>query len=60
MSFLEGVTIRVSSDDRATREQVLGRMAVHKVPGLSIAVIKDGRLAWSRGYGVLRAGSNAP
>jgi CubicO group peptidase (beta-lactamase class C family) len=32
------------------------RMAHWKVPGLSIAVIRKGELAWARGYGVLQAG----
>ena len=29
------------------------------VPGIGIAVVEGGRLAWSRGYGVLRAGGDA-
>jgi CubicO group peptidase (beta-lactamase class C family) len=28
------------------------RMKYHGIPGMSIAVIEDGRLAWARGYGV--------
>ncbi len=60
LNFLPSALIRLSSDDQATRAHVLERMAAHKVPGLSIAVIKDGRLAWARGYGVVRAGSSAP
>jgi CubicO group peptidase (beta-lactamase class C family) len=60
ISLLAGASIRLSSDDPATRAQVLRRMAAHKVPGLSIAVIKDGRLEWAHGYGVLRAGVDAP
>ena len=32
------------------------RMAFYKVPGVSIAVIKDGKIAWAKGYGVLEAG----
>src|SRR3546814_14108246 len=31
------------------------RMAHYKVPGVSIAVIRDGRSAWARGYGVLQS-----
>lgn len=30
-------------------------MAWWQVPGVSIAVIRDGRLAWAKGYGVLQA-----
>lgn len=35
---------------------VAERMLHHGVPGMSIAVIRDGRLAWARAYGVLEAG----
>ena len=33
------------------------RMAYHHVPGVSVAVIHDGRLAWAKGYGVTEAGT---
>lgn len=36
------------------------RMAFYKTPGVSIAVINDGKLEWARGYGVLEAGRNNP
>ncbi len=36
------------------------RMAALKVPGVSVAVIDDGRIAWAKGYGVLETGSKAP
>jgi CubicO group peptidase (beta-lactamase class C family) len=36
------------------------RMAVHHVPGVGIAVFKDGKLDWVKGYGVLKAGMAAP
>lgn len=36
------------------------RMAWWQVPGVSIAVIRDGRVAWAKGYGVLRAGRPEP
>ncbi len=32
------------------------RMAHYKVPGVSIAVIRNGKIAWAKGYGVLEAG----
>lgn len=32
------------------------RMAHHKVPGLSVAVIDSGRIVWARGFGVKEAG----
>lgn len=33
------------------------RMTRYKVPGLGIAVIRKGRIAWAAGYGVRRAGT---
>lgn len=32
------------------------RMRFHKTPGLSVAVINDGRIEWARSYGVVEAG----
>lgn len=36
------------------------RMAFYRVPGVSVAVIDSGRIAWARGWGVLEAGGDAP
>ncbi len=36
------------------------RMAEYKIPGASIAVIEDGRVAWAKGYGTMKAGQDAP
>jgi CubicO group peptidase (beta-lactamase class C family)/putative intracellular protease/amidase/DNA-directed RNA polymerase subunit RPC12/RpoP len=33
-------------------------MALYKVPGLSVAVIDDFKIAWAKGYGVTEAGGN--
>ena len=30
---------------------ILNRMHYYKVPGVSIAILKDGTLAWAKGYG---------
>lgn len=35
------------------------RLAVHRVPGVSVAVINDGKIDWARGYGVARIGDSA-
>ncbi|MEK8053102.1 serine hydrolase [Ideonella sp. DXS22W] len=35
-------------------------LAEHHVPGLAVALIRDGQRVWSRGYGVMRAGSSEP
>jgi CubicO group peptidase (beta-lactamase class C family) len=38
---------------------LVSRMAELNVPGVSIAVIHEGRIEWSRGFGVTRAGGDA-
>jgi CubicO group peptidase (beta-lactamase class C family) len=34
------------------------RMAFYQTPGVSVAVIHDGRIEWARGYGVVQAGTS--
>ena len=36
------------------------RMAHYRVPGVSIAVINQGKIEWTKGYGVLEAGQPTP
>jgi CubicO group peptidase (beta-lactamase class C family) len=40
--------------------RIADRMQFYKTPGVSIAVINDGRIEWARGYGVLEAGGKEP
>jgi CubicO group peptidase (beta-lactamase class C family) len=42
------------------RMKLSERMAQYYVPGLSLAVVQDGQIAWSDGYGTGEAGSDAP
>ncbi len=42
------------------RMQLAQRMAYHNVPGVSIAVIRDYRVEWAKGYGVLQTGRGEP
>lgn len=44
----------------STRKSLQERMVFYHVPGVSLAVINRGRLAWAKGYGVLQAGHAAP
>ena len=41
-------------------EPLASRMAEYKIPGVSVAVFEDGRIAWAKGYGTCRAGQDAP
>jgi CubicO group peptidase (beta-lactamase class C family) len=38
--------------------QIPGLLAAAHVPGLSIALVSNGRVAWTRGFGVKRSGSS--
>ena len=42
------------------RMRLRDRMTVYQVPGVSIAVINQGRIEWARGYGVTTAGGGEP
>jgi CubicO group peptidase (beta-lactamase class C family) len=44
----------------AERFRLSDRMKFYKVPGVSIAVIDQGEIAWARGYGVRQAGTETP
>src|SRR6188508_3282380 len=45
---------------QATGMKLAERMAHYKVPGLSVAVINDGKIEWARGYGVFEKGGSQP
>ncbi|WP_228486754.1 serine hydrolase domain-containing protein [Paludibaculum fermentans] len=44
----------------AERMKIAERLAHYKVPGVSVAVIHEGRVEWARGYGQRDAASGAP
>jgi len=39
---------------------ILDRMTHYHVPGVSVAVINDGKIEWARGYGVKETGGQDP
>lgn len=41
-----------SSQDSIITYSILERMEFYKVPGVSIAVVKDGEIQWAKGYGI--------
>jgi CubicO group peptidase (beta-lactamase class C family) len=49
----------IKGEPLATME-LARRMQFYKTPGVSIAVINNGRIEWARGYGFLEAGGNRP
>ncbi len=40
--------------------RLIDRMQYYKTPGVSIAVINNGKIEWARGYGFLEVGGNRP
>jgi CubicO group peptidase (beta-lactamase class C family) len=57
----QGLLPRVVPAGQATRRtSIVERMRYHGIPGMSLAVIEDGRVAWARAYGVRDRDGNAP
>ena len=54
-----GLTTRVHIEGDSTWS-IEERMEHHGVPGVSIAVINNGKIAWTKGYGVMDKESKAP
>lgn len=50
----------VVKGETPVRMKIADRMQFYKTPGVSIAVINEGRIEWARGYGVLEAGGKEP
>jgi CubicO group peptidase (beta-lactamase class C family) len=48
------------SDPPWKRMNLIDRMAHHKVPGVSIAMVNGFQIEWAKGYGVLEAGKDQP
>jgi CubicO group peptidase (beta-lactamase class C family) len=55
-----GLLTAVIIRGQPARMKLAERMAHYGVPGVSVAVIDNGRLAWAKGYGVRTAGEAAP
>ena len=50
----------VLKGETPVRMKLADRMRFYKTPGVSIALINEGRIEWARGYGVLEAGGKEP
>ncbi|MBN2170093.1 MAG: beta-lactamase family protein [Candidatus Krumholzibacteriota bacterium] len=60
MAFRSPPAAMQAMPDTAQGHPLAERMALYKVPGVGIAVIDDFRIAWTQGYGVVRADGGAP
>ena len=56
----KGFTSFNSITQTQNKNKLIDRMSFYKTPGVSIAVINDNRIEWAKGYGILKAGSEAP
>ena len=50
----------VVKGETPAKMKLADRMQFYKTPGVSIALINNGRIEWARGYGVLEAGGKEP
>jgi len=57
---VENGLLRAYGDPPWRRMRLADRMAHYRVPGVSLAVIDDGRIAWAKAYGTRAAGGDAP
>jgi CubicO group peptidase (beta-lactamase class C family) len=55
-----GLAPRLFAEGQPIKWTLQERMKHHRVPGVGIAVINDGKLEWARGYGTLEAGGAEP
>jgi CubicO group peptidase (beta-lactamase class C family) len=55
-----GLLPAVMIKGQTTAMKLADRMAHYKVPGLSVAVINDGKIEWARGYGVVEKDGGKP
>lgn len=46
--------------EKIEKWNIAERMKHYKVPGLSVAVINNGKVEWAKGYGEREAGTNSP
>jgi CubicO group peptidase (beta-lactamase class C family) len=51
-------TAVIQSGQNPKYYSIADRMDHHKVPGVSIAVVKDGKLRWAKGYGIANTVNN--
>lgn len=59
-AFETGLVDRSDRDDPSARRWTIEeRLAHHGVPGVGVAIIQDGEVVWSKGYGVKLAGQAA-
>jgi CubicO group peptidase (beta-lactamase class C family) len=56
----DGLLMPVAIAGRDHSMSLADRMTLYNVPGVSVAVINDGRIEWARGWGVIKAGGRVP
>ncbi|MFN0110487.1 MAG: serine hydrolase [Blastocatellia bacterium] len=59
-SVESGLLAAVVIKDQTAAMTIADRMKHYKVPGVSVAVINDGKIEWAKGYGVTEVGGSIP
>jgi len=54
------VTVRPSQAEAALSFTLNDLMRMYNIPGLSVAVVEQNKLAWAKGFGVVAPGSSTP
>jgi len=58
--FVCSVTLLAQADLQKLDEYIAKAQAEWNVPGIAVAIVKDGKVVLSKGYGVLEAGKDQP
>lgn len=56
----KGFTSFNSITQTQNKTKLTDRMSFYKIPGVSIAIINNNKIEWSKGYGILKAGGATP
>jgi CubicO group peptidase (beta-lactamase class C family) len=59
-AFVLGLTLPAEAANDAVDDEIIELMSRRGIPGLSLAVLKDGAIAKARGYGLVEVGRAAP
>jgi CubicO group peptidase (beta-lactamase class C family) len=59
-TFISNLRDSFTQGEEITRYELSDRMAHYNIPGLALAIIEDGEIVYSAGYGVLQIGSETP
>lgn len=60
VKLVENGLLPIAAEQPGVTASIAGRMRAYGVPGISIAVVDDGKIVWAKGYGVADISSRRP